>query len=103
MYSKISSRAEDIISNLFFAMEKSKSSSDRIKAARTLLNKCLPDLKATEVSGKDGGPIKITVLTGDIPAGTGFVPPPATSVVQGSTPVQSTSVASESKKDDNSN
>lgn len=30
----------------------------QVSAAKVLLNKVLPDLKAVELSGKDGGPIK---------------------------------------------
>lgn len=32
---------------------------ERVFAARTLLNKLLPDLKSTELSGPDGGPISV--------------------------------------------
>ena len=34
----------------------------RIRAAEVLSRKVLPDLKATELTGKDGGPIGLTLL-----------------------------------------
>lgn len=38
-------------------------SSTQVTAALGLLKKCLPDLSAIELSGKDGGPIDINVST----------------------------------------
>ena len=32
---------------------------ERVAAARVLMNKLIPDLRATEISGSDGGPVKI--------------------------------------------
>ncbi len=34
----------------------------RLRAAEILSRKCLPDLKATELTGKDGGPVALTLL-----------------------------------------
>jgi len=34
----------------------------RLRAAEILSRKVLPDLKATEVTGKDGGPVALTLL-----------------------------------------
>jgi hypothetical protein len=34
----------------------------RIRAAEVLSRKCLPDLKATELTGKDGGAVAVTLL-----------------------------------------
>ena len=34
----------------------------RVQASETLLRKLLPDLKATELTGKDGGPVALTLL-----------------------------------------
>ena len=34
----------------------------RIRAAEVLSRKCLPDLKATELTGKDGAPVALTLL-----------------------------------------
>jgi hypothetical protein len=39
---------------------------DRAAAARALLAKCLPDMKATELSGPDGGPIETTAGDGSL-------------------------------------
>ena len=34
----------------------------RLRAAEILSRKVLPDLKATELTGKDGGPVALTLL-----------------------------------------
>lgn len=34
----------------------------RLRAAEILARKCLPDLKATELTGKDGGAVELTLL-----------------------------------------
>ncbi len=34
----------------------------RIRAAEVLSRKCLPDLKSQELTGKDGGPVALTLL-----------------------------------------
>lgn len=47
-----------------------------------------------ELTGQDGGPLNITLYTGS-----GFTPPPETSVVGGLAQVQSVSVAQESTED----
>ena len=39
---------------------------DRLIAARTLLGKIAPDMKATEITGVDGGPIETTVTEGGL-------------------------------------
>lgn len=34
----------------------------QVNAARALLNKVLPDLKAVEVTGQDGGPLTVQIV-----------------------------------------
>ena len=34
----------------------------QVNAAKALLNKVLPDLKAVEVSGEDGGPVQVSIV-----------------------------------------
>lgn len=36
----------------------------QVNAARALLGKVLPDLKATEITGENGGPVQIKVVIG---------------------------------------
>lgn len=36
----------------------------QVNAARALLGKVLPDLKATEITGENGGPVQIKVIIG---------------------------------------
>jgi hypothetical protein len=57
LYGLISTRGDYLISKLFEDCE-SNNPSIRIAALRTLLDKILPSLKATELSGKDGDELK---------------------------------------------
>lgn len=63
LYQKIASREEEIIETLFQRL-KSRNESVSLGAAKILINKILPDLKTVEVTGKDGGPIKLNIITG---------------------------------------
>lgn len=38
-------------------------SATQVKAAETLLKKTLPDIKAMELTGSDGGPVKVDGIT----------------------------------------
>lgn len=38
--------------------------SSQVTAATKLLNKVLPDLSATTLSGPDGGPVPLTIISG---------------------------------------
>ena len=39
-------------------------SATQVTAGLGLLRKCLPDLAATEITGEEGGPVKIQIITG---------------------------------------
>lgn len=63
MYGRIAARSEEIIDTLFAAL-KDRNMAVRLGAAKTLINKIIPDLKAMEISGDKDAPLKI-VLTKD--------------------------------------
>jgi hypothetical protein len=57
----------------------------QIRAAVALLNKCIPDLQRTELTGEGGGPLQIGVVRfSDLPAeqmGTKALPAPRLAIV----------------------
>ncbi|MFZ5845293.1 MAG: hypothetical protein ACOY0S_02385 [Patescibacteria group bacterium] len=104
LYSKIASRWDEIL-NVLFRHLHSRNEAISVGAAKVLINKILPDLKSTELVGKDGQPLTITVKLdvagGYIPQMGGIITAPTGSNT-GSASVQSPSLAQESSKDDNS-
>lgn len=103
LYAKIASHSDKIYDVLLELLD-SRNDNIRLGAARTLLNKILPDKKVVEVTGENGEPIKLTII-----AGTGFIPQSGftstaseTSSLTRSSPLQSNGVAPQSQKDNNS-
>ena len=96
---------EDEILDVLFELLKSRNDSVAVSAAKTLLNKILPDKRAIEVTGKDGQPltinVKLDMAGGYIPQLGGIITASAASSA-GSPQVQDTDLAQESKKDNNS-
>ena len=104
IYQKIASREEEIIEKLFEIL-KSRNENVALGAAKTLINKIIPDRKAVEVTGQNGEPIKFNIVLGN-----GYIPPniqsnatPEGNPVSGQPQVQDNSLAQAGKKDDNSN
>ena len=62
LYSKASSYALQAIEVLVKEMEHGDNSNARTGAARALLNKCVPDLRSQELTGKDGEKIPFTII-----------------------------------------
>jgi len=62
LYSKASSHALEAIEVLVREMQHGDNSNARTGAARALLNKCVPDLKSQELSGKDGEKLPFTIV-----------------------------------------
>ena len=60
-YQKIAKRGDELIERLFELLY-SKNEGVAVSAAKTLLNKMLPDLKALEVSGDQDEPLGVVVL-----------------------------------------
>ena len=61
-YQKIAIHTDKIINKLLELME-SRNENVALGATNTLINKILPDLRATEVTGEDHGPIKIIIVS----------------------------------------
>ena len=76
----------------------------RLGAAKALMNKILPDLKGIELTGEDGGPIRIRIISGgDYLSAIGKSLTASTAgTTYGSPKVQGSNLAQKSKKDDNS-
>ena len=104
IYQKVASREDEIL-DVLFELLKSRNDSVAVSAAKTLLNKILPDKRAIEVTGKDGQPltinVKLDMAGGYIPQLGGIITASAASSA-GSPQVQDTDLAQESKKDNNS-
>jgi len=60
-YNKASSHFYEAFETILNVMRTSENPSDKIGAAKLIINKVLPDLKATELTGEDGGRIKLDV------------------------------------------
>lgn len=109
MYSIIAAKFPKIMEALENGLNDSNPS-NRVGAAKVLLNKILPDLKSVEVAGgynEDGTKQPVQLL---INAGSGFIPatiqfnaPSAGSTSEESKEVQDTDMASKSSQDNDSN
>ena len=63
MFSKVSSRANDIIDELFeIAFSTTRQPAVKLGALKTLINKILPDLKVQEIVGDEDRPVSVIVL-----------------------------------------
>lgn len=61
LYSAASAHAHTAIEVLVELMTTGKHEATRVGAAKTLLAKCLPDIKATQLTDADGNNIPITI------------------------------------------
>lgn len=104
IYQRIASREDEIITKLFELMD-SRNENIALGATKTLLNKIVPDLKSTEITGQNGEPIKLNIIAGaDYLSQLGVsTSAPAGSSLYEPTAVQSASVAPQSPQDNNSN
>ena len=63
LYSHTAQYAKEAITFLVETMRDEKTQkSVRISAANKIIDKCLPDLKATELTGEDHGPVQIRIV-----------------------------------------
>lgn len=62
LYQVASKYSKDAIEKLYDLMMHSKQESVQMGAAKTLLDKALPDLKAMELTGEDHGAIQIRII-----------------------------------------
>ena len=61
LYHKIASKHDKILKRLLELLE-SKNESIALGAANTLMGKILPDLKATELTGENSGPVLVRIV-----------------------------------------
>lgn len=62
LYSRVANHLPDAIDKAVWIMNNSKQESNVLGAIKVLMDKGLPDLKAIEVSGEDGGPLQIEII-----------------------------------------
>ena len=60
LYQMTAAHAKLAIQTLVDAMVKGENYATKVGAAKSILAKCIPDLKATEVTGGGGVPLQIT-------------------------------------------
>lgn len=65
MYNMVASRGRELIEGLFEDTY-SKNPTVRISARKTLINKILPDLKATELVDNEGKPVPIYTIMANV-------------------------------------
>lgn len=104
LYSEAAKYTLRAIEVLVREMENGDNSNARVSAAKAILAKSLPDQKALELSGPDGGPIQLRYI---IDLSGGYIPPvgptSATSSGRdaGSTPVQGIGMAPTGEENNN--
>ncbi len=62
-YHYVSKFSQEAIDVLVGIMRDSRNENLKMGAAKALLDKCIPDLKATEITGEQGGQILIRLVT----------------------------------------
>ena len=62
LYGILAVHVEEAITLLLETMRTTRNDSIRIGAINTILNKCLPDLKAVELTGENQEPIKVRIV-----------------------------------------
>lgn len=101
LYAKVAKHEDKIITTLLEMLD-STNESVKMGAAKTLLGKILPDQKAVEVAGADGGPIQINLLGKYVSPG-GWTLSPPTGSTGGSDQIQNVGLAPQSPQDINPN
>lgn len=104
LYSQAAAHAPRAIEVLVEIMNKGDNDNARMGAAKSILAKAIPDLKAVEVTGANGDAIQLKYL---IDLNGGYIPQLAVinassgASAEGSTQVQGTGLAQESTQDNN--
>lgn len=63
VYQYVSKFSQEAVDTLIEIMRTSRNEALKMGAAKTLLDKCIPDLKATEVTGEQGGAVLVRLIT----------------------------------------
>lgn len=102
LYRKVANKALSAIDVIVEIMEKGggPKASNMLGAAKLILNKALPDLRAEEISGKDGQLLTINLVSDYITSIRRNVSTPDGGA-EGSIKIQGSDMASESSKDIN--
>ena len=98
---RYSREAIDAIINI---LRTTRNESLKMGAAKVIIDKSIPDVKAVEITGKDGQPFTLYIDAGHgfIPADVRALAASARGLTGGRSQIQSSSVAPQSEKDDNS-
>ena len=102
LQSYIQNFTQEAIDVLVEIMRTSRNENLKMGAAKVIIDKSIADLKAMEVTGQDGEPIKITVIGGGFVPESRFIDAASTASTFSATTVQSDSLAPESTENDNS-
>lgn len=104
LYAYASKFSQEAIDAMVEIMRTTRNESLKLGAAKALLDKSLPDLKVTEITGENGEPIKFNIITGsDYVSALGkLTTTPDTGSTYGPTEVQSTDMAQTGTQNDNS-
>ena len=102
LQSYIQNFTQEAIDVLVEIMRTSRNENLKMGAAKVIIDKSIADLKAMEVTGQDGEPIKITVIGGGFVPESRFINAASTASTFSATTVQSDSLAPESPQDNNS-
>ncbi len=105
LYAYAAQYTKEAIDVIVEIMRTSRNESLKLGAANKLLDKNLPDIKAVEISGENGEPIKFNIISGaDYISALGKITAASEASALGrSSEVQSADLAPASTKDDNSN
>lgn len=101
LYAYVSQYTKEAIDVLVEIMRTTRNESLKLGAAKAIIDKNLPDVKAVEITGQDGGPIRVQLINNYLSTFDGNVST-STGSSAGQDAVQSSGVAPESKKDDDS-
>ena len=96
IYSKVAEHTDEIL-DVFFESLKSRNENVRFGAAKVLLNKLLPDLRSSEITGKDGEPFTVNIIRDYLSKPRADATP--ASSAEGSVEVQGADMAPEGKED----
>lgn len=63
LYSYVQQYSREAVDVLLDIMRTTRNEGMRMGAAKAVLDKCIPDLKATEITGEEGGAVLIRLIT----------------------------------------
>lgn len=104
LQSYIQNFTREAIDGMVEIMRNSKNPQLKFAATKLIIDKAIPDVKAIEVTGQNGEPIKLNIIAGaDFSQFKSSTASSEGSTTYGPTQVQDSGMASTSEKDNNSN